>query len=404
MQSVTRLCLLALSVTVASTWCAATALAHPGVDGQDHTHPEYEAMIEAFMSGNTDDMEAKIRAVRRNMSDLSVQQRKDYAFVNQQWNHIRPDWWDATKHHSNNSFRATMWNKRFSANYMPSEQLGLQAPIAIDPKTRRLIVIVTWRPQMVDSPKPLNGWLARQHDLKQGSLAEVIIWHELGHNYVTLHLPAAQALDLFQNHLMLYQHVQEFYADMTALRHASPVSARTTLMFRLRELSRYNERAQHTRAAHAVGAILLTEWLTNPDKWPMVRFPGEAPEENVELETIKYCYTHLAPKWSLAEYVELRDCIDRWMRTGRKGDLVLKQKGRVKLDNGLEMMLIAPEDRDWQPRRDAWVSKKLAEIIKAGRADKVETEGGKTFYIHPDGTKTEQVKTTGYWDGIEIPW
>lgn len=366
---------------------------------------DYVKAVEAFMAGDGKNMtELVATALRTGGRALTPEHRRLLTEMRREAPAFDPTWWPSVRSSSNVSFKADMWKKRFTANYMPSETLGVQAPVGIDPATNRLQVIVSWRPSMVDSPKPLEGWLAKSHGMTQANLAEVIVWHELGHNYITLHLPIPQVMDLYQNHGMLYSHVQEFYADLTALRHCAPPAARTTLMFRLRELYDYHDSEPHTRAAHGLAALMLVEWMQNPDKWPMIHFPPTVPQTNVELETIKYVYEHMDPKWSVEEYFGLHDFIDKWVV--RNGDRVLKGRGQIRLPNNLQMMIMVSDDREDQAKRDQWIATRLQEIIKAGRADKpVEPEKKETVVIMRDGKRIEiERESSNYWDGIEIPW
>jgi len=363
-----------------------TAYAAEG--GPDASAPaSYQAVVDAFMANETEDMFHLVRAAQRDARELTGQQRRLLAKISRASRSMPPRWWDSTRSTSNVSFKADMWGRAFEANYVPSDRLGMQAPIGI--RGQHLIVVVTWRPSTVDSPRPLGGWLAEKHGLTEGDLGEVIVWHELGHNYITLNLKWRQVHELYKHHRILFTHVQEFYADLTALRHASPPAARTALMFRLRELSDYNVRSAHARAAHGLGALLLAEWLENPDDWPMVHFPPAVPERNVELETIRYVYEHFDPRWSPTEYFALQDFVDDWVR--RHGDRVLRGRGEIRLPNGERMMLTEPDDRDHQSKRDEWVAAKLRKIIDDGRADTLEQ--AKTADAEP-----------GSWTGIEIPW
>jgi hypothetical protein len=357
------------------------------------TPESYQKAAEAFMHGQAEELGDLISLAQGDARELTPEQRKALVEMRRASVKMKPRWWDRTRSTSNVSFKADMWGRAFSANYIPSDILGMQAPIGV--RNNRLVVVVTWRPAFIDNPKPLEGWLAEKHGLTQGDLGEVIVWHELGHNYITLNLHVRQALELYRNHEMLFHHVQEFYADLTALRHASPKAARTTLMFRTRELSSYDEREAHTRAAHGLGALMLSEWLENPEKWPMVHFPPKVPATNVELETLKYVYQHFDPEWSPEEYFAMQDFIDRWVR--RNGDRVLKGKGHIRLPNRQEMMLVASDDREMQPKRDAWVAERLAKLIEDGRADKPEKQE------EPDLLRAELMEH-GYWDGIVIPW
>jgi hypothetical protein len=380
----------------------------PGVEARataDEQAPpqSYTKAVETFMEGaEARELYSLVREAFRDARDLNREQREHLVEIRRRADDVRPDWWENAKSPSNISFRASMWGKSFTANYYPSEMMGVQAPIGM--RGNRLIIIVSWRPSYVDNPRPLGGWLAEKHGLTRGDLGEVIVWHELGHNYISMHLSARDNLTLYRNHRLLYSHVQEFYADLTALRHASAGAARTALMFRLRELTHYEGRAPHTRAAHALGALMLTEWLEHPDDWPMVHFPPEVPEQQVELNAIRYIYQHFEPEWSVGEYFRLHDFLDHWVR--RHGDRVLRGRGHVRLPNGLEMHLIEPRDREAQAERDAWVAAKLRSIIDAGRADAKLSEAererweeqrrGEVTLIGPNGEPV--------WNGIEIPW
>jgi len=348
----------------------------------------YTAVCDAFMAGETENIRDLVMQAMREARHLTREQRATLTEIRRASPNMPPRWWDRTKSSSNVSFKADMWGRGFEANYIPSDILGMQAAVGV--RHNRLVVVVTWRPASVDNPKPLEGWLAAEHGLTEGDLGEVIVWHELGHNYISLNLNVRQAMELYTEHQILFSHVQEFYADLTALRHASPKAARTTLMFRLREMHDYNERDAHTRGAHGIASLLLAEWLANPDAWPMVHFPPEVPRTNTERETIKYIYENFDPEWTPQEYFALQSFIDNWVK--RNGDRVLRGRGRVQLPNDLDMMLTEPDDREHQPKRDEWVAKRLAKIIEDGRADK---EAPK---------REDRTDAFGRWSGIQIPW
>ncbi|MFA7235720.1 MAG: hypothetical protein WC058_02555 [Phycisphaeraceae bacterium] len=336
---------------------------------QAKAQEEYQKVEDAFMSDQMDDITKLAGQAARQTQYLTPAQRDNLAFMRKEAPSIRPKWWPSVKSTTPVSFRAGMWGKSFMANYMPSEGLGFQIPVDYDPQTNRLKFIVTWRPNFIDNPKPIEGWLAKRMDMRQADLGQCIAWHELGHNYISLHLPTEQAIELYSNYGQLFSTVQEFYADLTALRHASPKAVRTTMMFRLEELYDMSDSEPHCRgAALGTGTLMLCEFLTRPDAWPMIHFPPEVPASNVEVDTLQYIYEHFDPKWSLAEYKQLRDYIDGWVK--KNGDAVLRSKGLVKLPNGLEYHAMEPDDRDWQAKRNAWITEKLNGIIKNGRADK----------------------------------
>ncbi len=347
------------------------------------TPEEFTKLHDAFMNAEWDDMATLVRRARAKIGMLTPKQRKELMYISREWSKIKPKWWKHTSSSRPVAFPAEIWAKRFKADYLPSEYLGAQIPVTIDPYTNRVRVIVTWHPDKLDSEAPLRGKVARRHGIEIRHMAECIVWHELGHNYITNSIPTEQVLDLYVNHRALYGNCQEFYADMTALRHGSPKAALMQLLIRIEGLIDYNTMIPHTRAAHGVGAILLVEWMNHPDKWPMIHFPPEVPKKDVELNTLLYIYYNLDPDWDVTQYNQLRTYVDNWIRKGGRGDAVLKQRGRIKLDNRLEMYLEKSKDRQWQEKRDAWVAKRLEQLIKSGRADPKKREEGDEWHPTP---------------------
>jgi hypothetical protein len=262
-------------------------------------------------------------------------------------------------------------------------------------------VIVSWKPNLVDSPHPAEGSLAELHEIRKGDLGEVVVWHELGHNYITVFLPLRHAITLYNEHFMLFSHLQEFYADITALYHSSPKARLTTLFLRTDALQWYRESEPHTRGAHAIGSIILATVLENPKAWPSFRLPGKVPQENIELNTIRYLYDHIDTDYSLEEDRALRDMINDWIR--RHGEEALRRKGEIILPNKLSMMIMAGDDRKAQSERDAWVADKLKEAIAAGLTDDPEEQSDQPDHqvITVNGTK---ILIRGSGSRIEIPW
>ena len=334
----------------------------------------YNQIVAAYMSAKWPELVEKCKAVARHTRYLNRQQRQDVIYIRKAAAGYRPSWWKATKSPSNASFRAAIWNRPFMANYIPSSTLGVQQAY-YDYETNQITIIVSWRPEMVDNPKPAGGGLAKLHGMTKGDLGEVIVWHELGHNYITKFLPVAHVLELYRNHSMLFYHLQEFYADLTAVYHCSPRARRAALMIRLDSMRRNAEGEEHNRAAQAIGALLIANFLAAPDKWPSVHFPPEVPKEDPERKTIIYVYEHFDPKWTLVEDRQLRKIIEDFVRT--KGELTLRRRGEVMLPNKLSFKLITAQDREQQVKRDAWVTEKLQAIIKSGRADKPPKKGEK---------------------------
>ncbi len=346
---------------------------------------EYAKLEIAYMTGEWDGLETKLKTMPPRLRLMLEKDAKDnMAYMLKALPAYRPTWWRNVSSSSNVSFSAEIWGRRFTANYMPSESLGEQAVIPEGRWVRtkdgyegvitKLNVIVSWKPSLVDNPKAADGKLAEIQGTKLGDIAESIIWHELGHNYITTNLTLSHVVELYKSHTILFQHLQEFYADLTSIYHSAPYSQRVQLFIRLDGLDYYDEEGAHTRASHAIGSLLMADMLENPDKWPSVHFPPSVPKKQVELNTIIYIYERWNPEWTLAEHRRLRDLVDTFIK--RHGEATLRSRGVAPLPNNLKFALMVGKDRENQEARDKWTTEKLEAIIKSDRADKL-AEGKK---------------------------
>lgn len=333
----------------------------------------YEAILSAYMNSRFDEFEEAMRGSGRYIRYLEPQQRGNVAYMRKSIQEFRPDWWDNTKSLERISFRARIWNRELTANYVPSRHLGAQFPVGIE--GGKLLIVVTWRPSMVDNPRPMEGVLAERHRLRRGDLGEFIVWHELGHNYISEFLPLREVWLLYRDHQMLFMTLQEIYADLTGMYHSSPRGRLSGMLFRLGALDWDDQLQEHSRAAVIIGSLLLTHMLDNIEDYPSVHLPPEVPATQVERNTIEYVYENIDPDWSVEEDRKLREFVNDFIR--KQGERMLRRKGTIDLPNRLTLKVMDPEDREFQKQRDAWVAERLKEAIESGRADKPKEDGDK---------------------------
>ena len=370
---------------------AATAVDPPTVDDpmakeKEEAQQAYQQIADAYLNNDWDALPGLIHEVRRHQRFFDRQQRSDVTYVRRNLKEFQPKWWDKCSSSSNISFKAEIWNRPLTANYMPTRALGAQSVQAegeyrknrkgqYEPVITKLNVIVTWKPSMVNSRTPGTGKLAEVHGMKLGDFGEVIVWHELGHCYITNYLPLKHVVELYNDHNMLFGHLQEFYADLTALYHSSPRARRVTLMLRLEGLDHYDDSEEHARAAHAIGSLILHEALANPDDWPSFHFPPSVPKQQVELNTIIYLYEHMDRKWTVKEARALREMAGNFIN--KSGEKTLRARGVLPLSGKLKFSLMSGQDHKHQSARDAYVTQQLQALIASGRADTLEE--GETY-------------------------
>ena len=368
-----RACLL-LGVAVFLVAAAApTAVAADDEARTAEAQRAYEDLVYAYMHYDTASWDTAYKTAMKQYNSFSTKQKGDVSYMRRTEADFRPSWWKNCKSSTSISFTANVWGKNFTANYMPSSSLGYQG-LVWDEETKSIKVYVSWQPHMVDSLRPLGGDAAKAHQIREGDEAEAIIWHELGHNYITIGFNTDQIIELYTKYRILFQSLQEFYADMTALYHCSPPGRKVTMMLRISEVFENDAIESHTRGALGIGSYMLAAILSEPEKWPSFHLPTTVPETDVERKTILYMYEHIDPHYTLEEDRAIREMVGSLIM--KQGSTIFRSKGTIPLPNRLQYKITTSEDRDLQIQRDKWVAETLKKAIEAGAVAKVQkTEG-----------------------------
>ncbi len=350
----------------------------------------YDQLLDLYLvKGDLDGLKDRLRSSRKHVYRLSKERKENVRYLRQAVMQHRPRWWKEISSRKPNTFTAEIWDRKFKANYYPSRLLGVQKTVGV--RNGRLLFVVSWRPDKLDSNEPVEGGLAEKHNITDADLAECIAWHELGHNFISEFLPTEDVIELFNNHLLRFHQLQEFYADMTSIYHSSPKARKTQLLIRLPGILANNNRDPHVRAARAIGSLLLADVLSDPNsvkqRWPSIRLPSKVPPRDAERITHAYMLYFLKPEWTLEEDRKLRDLVKDFLtapvrgKRYRRGEAVLRKKGTVDLPNGLTCKLMPSEDIEHQAKRDQWVAEQLQKAIDAEQTD-----------TKPEKVSAEQIK------------
>jgi len=352
---------------------ADTAVAKPTADHDTY----YQTVAHAYMNSNWPALNEQLKLYPEYTSRLSNDQRTDLNHVHNEAMDCPSLWWESAAGSKSATFTADIWGRPFQADYIPSELLGARKVAEI--RDGRLKIVVTWPPQLIANPDPLDSERARLHDLTKGDFAESLVWHELGHHYVAEFLPADEVILLYNNHKRAFGQIQEFFADLTSLYHSRPKARKCLLFLHLPRLVHYDEDDPHTRAAYGIGSILLNEWLSDPENidrnWPHIHLPARMPTKDIERNVLAYVYYHWDPEFSVSEDVRFREVIKRALMTKKagqqytEGERVFRSKGTIELSDGLEFRFPPGEDRPWKAKRDAWVKQQLSKAMEAGKTD-----------------------------------
>ena len=381
-----------------AAWLCAAVAAVPAARAQTAAPPApekaktpeaqacYDEIVANYMQGKFEPLREQLKTWIGHRSELSLQQQKDVFYIDKACRDHRPSWWSKTRSMEPITFAARIWRKDFKVNYMPSSMLGAMAPIGMIGD--KLAVIVTWRPHMVDSPTKFLKGMPRLHGLCEGDLAEAIVWHELGHNYICLALSPEALLECYQKHPNLFSCLQEFYADMTAMYYCSPAGRRALLMSRGSLIVRLKAGDPHSCPALAMGTLILHQVLLEPEKWPSFHLPSKMVGEAAEQSCIRYMFVNLDPNYTLREDRALREVLGNYV--WRHGADMLRSGGSMPLPSGHSFRFYGDEDNKVRPRRISWVVKQLEKARIAGLTDDPNS-GNLTFKYVTEGVMESAV-------------
>ena len=338
---------------------AAAAKAAKEAEARQAAQDCYDQIVTAYLDSDWAKTDQALAGYGKHSLRMTPEQKKDIAYLRTTMPEYRPTWWKYCRSTSNTTFRAKNWGKMTTVRFVPAEKNTWQASI----EHGRLTMKLSWNPKFVDNTDPMTGNLAEMHGFQMRHLGEVMVWHQLGYDFMPTALPASQVTALYNGHKMLFDHLQEFYAWSTAMYHASPKARRLSMIVQLDALRGKSSEADK-RGAIALGALIVSEILAEPEKWPSVRFQGKAAEKDAELHAIIHIYERITTDWTLAEDRALRDLIGTYFRKNAAN--VLRKKGEVPLlRRGLCVKLVEADDLEWRPKREAWIAARIAEVPQA---------------------------------------
>ena len=123
----------------------------------------YKRILECYKSGTLSEIKNEIKKITPMKLLLPRSAQADLAYIPKTLAGYRPPWWSNMKSPSNVTFKAVLWGRAFTANYVPSDMLGSMQ--TVDVRNGKLVTIVSWRPHMIDNPKPAGGYLAKRYNL-----------------------------------------------------------------------------------------------------------------------------------------------------------------------------------------------------------------------------------------------
>ena len=351
---------LVLASVLAGSVCVPASAAPPSAE---HTRKAatdaYDKVVEAYLHSRWADLKKAQQAASRQGAGLSATQRADLRYIHKTAPEYRPAWWATCKSTVPRRIVARVWGRGLVANYVPADKPDMSGRVNA---MGRMETTVFWNPSMVDSTTAEKGRTAERHGLTTGDLGEFVVWRQLGLSYVTTALPVKTVMSLFNENKHLYQHLQWFYGNVTSLYHCSPKARRAAMLMHVATLQNVNSAEAYLRSCRALSSLFTAIVLAEPSKWPSVKLPYSVPDQTIEAKTGLALYSSLKPTWTLAEDRAFREALRTFFRAN--GQRALKGRGLLVLPNRMGFMLMEPDDRKFQAKRDQWVKQQLEKASK----------------------------------------
>jgi hypothetical protein len=348
----------AFAVAMSGPWLSLAAAAPQDDAKQAKVKEAYDKVAQAYLNSDWAELANAQKETARHATSMTREQRAELLYIRKTAAEFRPPWWKSCKSTVKTDIRARIWGRNVAVHYVPSDKAGVSAQI----DGQRITLWVSWNPSLVDSPTPEKGELAEQHALTTGDLGEVGVWQQLGASYITAVLPANTLVALYRQNQHLYRHLEGFFAITTSMYHCSPKARRAAMLVHASTVQSTTAPEAYVRACRVVSSLFIATVLAEPKKWPSVNLPYTTPEDQIEKNVGIYLYTKVQPTWTIAEDRAFREVLREFFRTN--ADRAVRGRGRIALPNKLAFVLMEPDDRDCQKKRDAWVKEQLEKASK----------------------------------------
>jgi hypothetical protein len=320
----------------------------------------YDKVAEAYLNSRWAELKEAEKQAGRCAKHMTPRQRAELVYVRKTAPAFRPGWWTACKSTKQAKFRATIWGRSMVVDYAPADKPTILP--WVDHQRRKVALKLSWNPSLVDNTTPKAGSLARKHHVTEGDLGEAMVWQQIGCSYMTECLPLMTVVELHNNHKHVYWHLLYFYGNLTSMYHCGPKARRTAMLMYASEMQQKASAEGFVRACRAISALFLTKVLADPSKWPSVNLPHSVPTGQVEEKTGIHAFQNVEPTWTIAEDRAWREALLAFFRVNR--ERALRGRGRLILPNKTLFMLMEPDDRKYQAKRDAWVTERLEKASK----------------------------------------
>jgi len=309
----------------------------------------YSKITDAYMTGKFDELKTSLAQSIRLMRHFTAQQRVDILYVRKALAECRPKWWDACKAGKKTFIKQPIFGKTAHVAYDPEGKEGLR----VKSDMGVLVAEVSWDPKSMDSTeKGMYGF-------PKGDIVCGGIWSNIATARLWLSMPLKLMQKMDDRDKLQLTRYMSFRTNLAALYYTTPSSRRYFMHIYFAAFYYDNwGKGEVSGARRAVGAMIMSEILKDPSRYPSLKLPKKLDAEKAE-EKLGQHYKvvcHRNRPWTIAEDRQMRAAIKSFAAAANQ--TVFKTE-KVILPNKLVFAIDAKVDETIRAKRDAWIKKQF---------------------------------------------
>ncbi len=324
---------------------AATTQSTPAAD----LHKKF---TDLFMEGQWDDLERDLAAAKE-IPGLSPAQKSDLTYIRKSLADARQPWRKQAKLGKTFNFKPVVWGRPLIASFDPTAKASVQMNFT----NAQAFATLMWPSADMDSTAPA------EHGFTKGELCDLGLWSSLSMADAWSNIPLQTMAALNEPGRTQMQRYLDFRSCVGGLFHALPRAR--LLGLGQHSASFMNGQATNPtiNARRAIGAMLIVEVLTHPDKYPTLQPSAEKDDWNEEAVALHFkdLIEKSRAQWSFAEDKSIREAI---LKFATPNEALVLKTGKVTLPNNLPVALDPEQDKPLQEKRTAWIKTQMEKNSK----------------------------------------
>lgn len=325
--------------------------------GSDTRDELYDQLVGLYMNAQWDELETRLKSAASRINVMPSARRNDLVYIRQAMTECRPAWWDQVKLQRTTPIVQQVFGLELRMTFDPNAQPGVN----MNQVNNERRITVSW------NTSDMDGSEHAEHSYTKGDLANLGVWQAMGMARVWQTLPVQVLINPTEADKRRLQLFFDYWAAVTALYYCSPPARHWALWLDLAAFEEKYRKALFSGPRRIAAELFMVEVLNNPQSYPSVVLPdnplGDPLVENLALHLKKQFRRDR--HWSVAEEKRFRLAVKSFVSANERP---IKDRGTVRLPNGLSASIDPEADAALFARREEWMAARLLKISERSAA------------------------------------